>query len=281
LRGGVNISSFEYCRRFVGFIGSSLESLQFLETSPLGLVGFVDQSCCNLKNLKIEGTQMLTEILNYKSGLLEDLCLLETGILLKGKLQLPNLISADFVDSNFSKWRSAQDVVECIHALPTSLAELKIKVNSEFANELIATVGSYLSNLQVLRLKLTDCQEMLPNDIEPSSITAMINGCPSLQYLEIVDSLINFEPISFQLLATFPNLSRLRIRYEDLYVDLLPQLLLESTSIQDVEFFESQDDIIAELGEEHWYVMERKIESFGSQFPNVNVSLENVISMED
>lgn len=281
LRGGVNLSSFEYCKRFLGFVGSSLESLQFLETSPLGLVGFIDQSCCNLKNLKIEGAQMLSEIMNYKSELLEDLCLQETGILLKGKLQFPNLISIDLVDSQHSNWRSAQDVVDCIHALPTSLMELRIKVNSEYANELLSTIGSYLCNLHVLRLKLTDCQEVLPNDIEPSSITAMIDGCPSLQYLEIVDSLINFETVSFQLLASFPNLNRLRIRYEDLYVDLLPQLLLESQSLTDIEFFESQDDIIAELGEEHWHIMERKIDAFEQQFPEVNVSLENVIAMED
>ena len=281
LRGGINISSFEYCRRLLGFLGSSLESLQFLETSPLGLLGLLDQSCHRLKNLKIEGVQMSSDLLKYKSDTLEDLCLLETGVMLKGQLQLPNLISMDLLDSNFDKWRNAQDVVHCVNALPTSLVELRIKISSEFTNELMAAIGDHLVNLEVLRLKLIDCQDVLPNDIEPSSITAMIDGCPSLQYLEVVDSLINFESSSFLLLAKFPCLTRIRVRYEDVYVDLLPQLLLVSQSIQDVEFFESQDDIIAELDEEHWYIMERRIELIEEQYPDVNVSLENVISMED
>jgi len=293
VKGGMNINSEEYCKRLLGFMGSSLQSLSFLDSSPNGLFGVIENSCASLRHLKIEGAQNPSDLVKYHSSLLEDLSLLNTGIILKGKLQLPNLISLEMSDCDLlkshvndiiqpsqSKWRSAADVIQSIKAMPVSLMELSYRMSSEFANIFITSVGLHLPNLNVLKLTMSDYQDV-PNHIEPSTITTLRDGCPYLTNLEIIDSEIKFESSSFQLLSSYPNLQKIKMRYEDDYVDVLPQMLKESRSLSYIEFFECQDDIIAEEGEGYWVNMENKIDAIVHRFPHVQITLQNIIPFED
>ena len=186
----------------------------------------------------------------------------------------------DIIPTNQSKWRSVDDVILSVKAMPQSLAELSFRMSSEFANIFITTVGLHLPNLQVLKLTMTDYQDV-PNHIEPSTITTLRDGCPYLTNLEIIDSEIKFESSSFQLLASYPNLQKIRMRYEDDYLDFLPQMLKESRSLMHIEFFECQDDIIAEEGEGYWVNMELKIDALVHRFPHIQITLQNIIPFED
>lgn len=267
--------------------GRYLETLQFMETSPIGVLKVLQSNICPvLLNLTVQGEQLLDDLLGLKSDTLKFLSLRDTSIKLSGRLsvhdtlQFSHLIRLeliDKVDNSNRLWRTANDINEGMRILPTSLKEVELRIDSRLANPAIIELSRRLSKLQTLSLQLPDKDENGPDDISFSAIAALKHGCPSLITLEITDGLIGFDVDAFVALKDFTFLKRIKLLYDDSIVDALPRLLEEcSDSIEDVQFFENAGDIFSEDdGPARWHAMEERLEKMSAVFTCVNIGLSD------
>jgi hypothetical protein len=267
--------------------GLHLETLQFMETSPICLLKTLQKNVCpSLSNLSIQGEQLLDDLLGLRSETLRSLTLHDTAIKLSGSaglhstLQFPNLMRLELVDradSAMHLWKTEQDVRECMVSLPSSLKDLELRIDSRLANSAIIELSKRLSRLENLALQLPDKDENGPDDISYSAIAALKHGCPSIISLEITDGLIGFDVDAFVALKDFRQLRKIKLLYDDIIVDALPRLLEESLSdsIDEVEFFENAGEISLEDEGTRWYAMEERLVKMSSVFTCVTISLSD------
>jgi hypothetical protein len=78
---------------------------------------------------------------------------------------------------------------------------------------------------------------------------------------------------SFLVLSIFPNLFKLRVKYDDISSILLEQLLNQSESLREVVLWERKKWI----PEKKWKKMEFFIDSIGKKFPNRVIILEATV----
>ena len=271
----------------LSIFGRNLETLQFMETSPIGVLKTLQSNICPvLSNLTIQGEQLLDDLMGLKSDTLKFLSLRDTSIKLSGRIgvhetlqfsHLTRLELIDKVDSSNRLWRTANDINEGMSVLPPSLKEIELRIDSRLANPAIIELSKRLCKLQTLSLQLPDKDENGPDDISFSAIAALKHGCPYLIVLEITDGLIGFDVDAFIALKDFTFLKRIKLLYDDSIVDLLPRLLEESAdSIEDVQFYENAGDIFNEEdGSARWHAMEERLEKMSAVFTCVNIGLSD------
>jgi hypothetical protein len=263
-----------------------LESLQFMESSPAGVLKLLQSNLCPiLSNLCIEGEQLFEDLWGFQSDSLKFLSLHDTGMKLCNNnsihdtLQFPFLTRLELTDkgdNTSALWRTEDDIRRGISTLPSSLKGVELRIDSRLANIAIIELSKRLCNLESLSLQLPDKDEDGPNEISFSTISALKNGCPSLFSLEITDGLIGFDVDAFLALKDFTCLRKIKLLYDDNIVEALPRLLEESysDSIEDVQFYENAGEIFTEEGgAARWHAMEESLVKISGVFPCVNIGL--------
>lgn len=269
--------------------GKQLESLQFMETSPVGVLKTLQTNVCpSLSYLCIQGEQQVDDLWGFESRTLRYLSLHDTAIKLgingthiHDTLRFPFLVRLELIDRadmTNPLWATEDDIREGISTFPLSLKEVELRIDSRLANTAIVELSRRLSNLEALSLQLPDKDEEGPDDISFSTIAALKHGCPFLLSLEITDGLIGFEIDAFVALKDLAHLKRIKLLYDDNIVDSLPRLLDESVydSIEDVQFFENAGEIFGqEDGAACWHAMEERLVKLSAVFTCVNIGLSD------
>jgi hypothetical protein len=181
-------ASVTACRRLMQLTGASLESLQFKETAPVGFLAMASEYCPKLTQLYVQGPQHLEELLNYESDSLVELCLHDSGFKLSTPLKMPHLQKFEMIGRLQPQmiWSTVEDVLNGIRALPQTIKDLLLRIESQLANVAIIEISRRLHSLEMLSLQLPDGQA-LPADVTLSSIHALKEGCRDLVSLEITD----------------------------------------------------------------------------------------------
>lgn len=282
------ISSRNYLDHLLSMFGNNLESLQFMESSPAGVLKLLQSNVCPiLSNLCIEGEQLFDDLWGFQSDSLKFLSLHDTGMKLCNNnsihdtLQFPFLTRLEITDkgdNTSALWRTADDIRRGISTLPPSLKGVELRIDSRLANIAIVELSRRLCNLESLSLQLPDKDLDGPSNIRFSTIIALKNGCPLLFSLEITDGLIGFDVDAFLALKDFTCLRKIKLLYDDYIVEALPRLLEESYSysIEDVQFYENAGEIFNEEGgAARWHAMEESLVKISGVFPCVNIGLSD------
>ena len=138
------------------------------------------------------------------------------------------------------------------------------------------TIGQVLFNLQILILRLRDADTDDGNElysIGPEAMTSLRKGCPNLVSLEILDRLVG--GLSFEAFIQIPDFQRLEhlcIAYSPIFVEYLPKLLSETTTLNDVILFEDAP-YYNRPDENHpsftqWEVMAAELEAIAERYLN-------------
>lgn len=277
--------SFLRFESIIRFIGYNLESLHLEEASPASLFPLLATYCPHLEHLTIDGEQPKADFQKYASPNLSFLRLHETQIDLSEQyIQLPALTRLEFIDSI-----EPIDTIRSITKLPFSLRELELQIDYRQADSCILTIGQVLFNLDNLILRLRDTADSDEDeDVEEQHIQAvgreamqsLCNGCPHLNYFEIVDKIIGGLSLeAFLMLPEFAELEHVCIVYGSAFIEALPKVLSDSHSLTEVILFEDAhyfcavDERLAPLSK--WEVMCMKVESVAERFPSVDIELRD------
>ena len=295
--------------------GGSLEVLHFMETSPRHLLrklhsddgsggssgsssgnGSGDTRVCpHLTDLCIQGEQDMNGITCFSNGQLKVLALRDAAVFLSNVaplgagesmappcLDLPSLYRLELIDHDHVLLATEDDVRSMVAALPPLLREIELRLNSSLANCVITQLSKRLRYLEVLSLHLPDEDDLaLPINISRPAIESLAACCPSLLSLEVTDGLISFDLDAFEALGSLSSLRRLKMMYDEDYVDLLPTVLNASQSIEEVLFYDNADDVadedpIATLGgASRWHEMSESLAKVAEMFPSVNLGLRD------
>lgn len=77
---------------------------------------------------------------------------------------------------------------------------------------------------------------------------------------------------AYLMFASFPSLTKLRVKYDDAAINNLSKLLTQSDSLRNVTLWERRKWI----SEKKWDKMERKISSVSAQYPKCKLRLEAI-----
>jgi hypothetical protein len=302
----------------LSMFGNSLEVLHFMETSPRRLLRELQSNedsssgsgggssssssgntriCPRLTDLCIQGEQDMDGIACFSNDQLKVLALRDTAAFLSNGsslsagvgaavaspcLHLPSLYRLELIDHDHVLLATEDDVRSMVAALPPLLREIELRVNSSLANCVITQLSKRLSSLEALSLHLPDEDDLsLPSNIALPAIESLAAGCPSLLSLEITDGLIGFDLDAFEALGSLGALRRLKMMYDDDYVDSLPAVLTASQSIEEVLFYDNADEVLDEQpstaagGASRWHEMSESLAKVSELFPSVNLGLRD------
>lgn len=262
------------CGRILGVVGQRLQSLHFLESSPIYLLEAVAIHCPMLSSLTIEGKQSNSGVVNFKSHTLKELCLRDSGINLTARLNFPSLERFEYIDKvNPHVCETEMEVRTLIASIPPTIRELEILVGASCTNILFPLIASTFHSLEILIVHFSN-GNALPQDIDANSIQSLAEGCPHLSALEIVDGFVDIASDATKLLAKFSNLRRLKLFYNETIADELQLVLQHSKSIKEITLLENEEDLYNESGSsEMWDEIEDSLRQISCRFPGVTIGI--------
>lgn len=256
--------------QLLDFMGQSLEHLSFRNLSPSGVFSILEDRCPRLKYLRVDRAQTLPDLLQYHNPLLEELELRRCNFIFES-LKLPGLKRLRF-SASFRMQLS--HVKAFISATPKTISDLSVEVPSSLVNQLIVLVSRHLHDLQHLTLE----GAYDTHAISSRALGYLGSRCKSLKSIQLRHAK-SVNALSFQsaesidvLRTSFPNLSLLRMRFDEVFIDALRKLLAQSSCMNQLTLWQRK----RWKGIEKWNIMEMQVAALRESFPNVKITLENV-----
>jgi hypothetical protein len=165
-----------------------------------------------------------------------------------------------------------------IRSIPINLRELEIRIGNSCTNVIFPAIAATLHRLEVLVIHFFDeglgSDNLLPDDINRSSVQALLDGCPNLVDLEIVDGFVDIDTEATMLLAKFQHLRILKLFYHETIIEQLSKILTQSSSIKEITLLESEDDLYNESGgSEVWDEIEESLRQLSVRFPGITIGI--------
>ena len=298
--------------RILDILGSNLEHLTFSGLSPAGVFGILSSRCPKLLKLRVDRVFAAQDILSYKNKSLEELELRRAAFLLyPGKqyfdtfyldlktsfpchvrqyLSLNNtfnsLLYPHFVGclSNFPSLNSVKytpsfrcdsaQVEGIINALPAVLCHLSLEIPSQTGNDVLNAVSKKLHLIESLEIQ--GSHEL--GKLSAESLLNLGRKCLYLSSFSVTStksvSDITFNGVQdFLMLCSLPSLKKMSVKFDDISIQYLPDLLTRSDSLREVILWERKKWIPTQK----WNKMLRQIDSINLQFPRCKVVLENTV----
>ena len=286
--------------RLLDILGVNLESLSFSGLSPSGAFSILSSRCPKLLKLRVDRVCAAQDILSYSNPDLEELDLRRAGFLLYpgnyslgedpllcGHLILffSRLIS--LLPPHYEGCLSSFPSLKCvkytpsfrcdsaqieglINALPAALFHLSLEAPSRTGDAVLDAVSKRLHILQSLSIQGSHELGTLSAD----ALLQLGRKCLFLQSLEVssaksVSDLV-FDSAAFMMLASFPSLKKIRVKYDAVTIKLLPDLLRQSDSLREVVLWERRRWIRPS----EWVAMVAAVDSINKQFLSCTVELE-------
>lgn len=236
------------------------------------MFSILSSRCPNLKKLRVDRASSLQDMCIYKNVLLEKLELHRSNFLLEPKCldRFPILRSLRYTPS--FRCDSAQ-MEGIIAASPTVLRELSIEIPSSTGNDILNAISRRLFILESLSIQGSyEC-----GYFSQEAVLQIGRKCLFLNNLEVTStksvSDLKFDASSFMTLASYPSLKKLRLKYDDLLISHLSDLLNQSDSIREIIFWDRQKWVT----QVRWEAMRFQIAEINKQFPSRIISLESII----
>lgn len=260
-------------------IGANLRVVKFRFASPANL--FATLPSLRLEHIEVDGPQEMGQLLALNIPALIHLRLKNSRMRLSGSLQCPKLQTFEFygrlAHDGTLLWRNATDVHAAIAALPPSLIYIELSMDPQFINVILRCIADRFPLLESLILEMPDEVELEQSTkVSQQTILILINQCPNLYSIEFRNSFVTYDVDAFLYLAQFRKLRKLRLIYDEDTVDLLPALLENSPSIEEVHLYQDRGEIFDDEGDDlRWGAMDSKVEILQEQFSGVFIHLDD------
>lgn len=161
-----------------------------------------------------------------------------------------------------------------VNALPAVLCQLSLEIPSQTGNDVLNAVSKRLHIIQQLDVQSS-------HELGSLSAEALLNLGRKCLYLTAfsVTSTKSVSDMSFDggaafmMLSSFPSLKTLRVKYDDVSITFLPDLLNQSDSLREIILWTRKKWIHADK----WWEMQQAVESINNQFRHCNVRIEGTI----
>jgi hypothetical protein len=157
-----------------------------------------------------------------------------------------------------------------INALPAALCHLSLEIPSRTGDDVLNAVSKRLHIIRTLNIQGSHELGTLSSD----ALLQLGRKCLFLNSLEITSaksvSDLSFDSSSFMMLASFPSLSKVRVKYDSVSMEHLPGLITQSDSLREVILWERKKWITPP----NWDAMQRAVAAVNKKFPNCRVVLE-------
>lgn len=256
-------------------LGRHLESLSFSGLSPPGVFAILSSRCPRLLRLRVDRASSEQDLSTFHSPTIQELELCRANfLLLPGSLcGLPALRKLHYTPS--FRCDSAQ-MESIIGAAPQTLESISLEVSSQCVNPVLRAISRRLHMVRTVSIQ--GAHEV--GCLSEEAVTCLGRQCVFLSSLDIGSaksvSDLAFDQSAFAVLASFPSLTTLRVKYDEATVGALVSLLLQSDSLRlggSVALWERKKWIPPEK----WAVMTRAVGEFRRRFPTCNVVLEATI----
>jgi hypothetical protein len=261
--------------KLLDILGGHLENLSFSGLSPPGVFAILSSRCPHLLRLRVDRAASEQDLSTFHSPTIQELELCRATFLLAANSLsgLPALKKLHYSPS----FRCDSAQMECIiGAAPQTLESISLEVASQCVNPVLRAISRRLH--MVRSVTIQGAHEV--GCLSEEAVTSLGRQCPFLASLDISSaksvSDLAFDPSSFAVLASFPSLTSLRVKYEEATVGSLSALLLQSDSLRvggTVSLWERKKWI----GAQRWAEMELTVGEIGKRFPTCNVRLEATI----
>ena len=160
-----------------------------------------------------------------------------------------------------------------IAASPAALRELSLEIPSLTGNDILNAISRRLFILESLRIQGSyEC-----GYLSQEAVQQMGRKCLFLNNLEVISSKsvsdLVFDVSSFMMLASYPSLKKLRMKYDDILISHLSNLLNQSDSLREITFWERKKWIPSAK----WESMKMKVAEVNLQFPSRLISLQSIL----
>lgn len=274
----LNTQLFEF---LLASLGAGLTSLRLEESAPASLFPLLARLCPLLQRLDIDALVHAAEFASFSSTRLQHLRLGETRVDLSQvslHANLPRLRSLEYCDAE-----GPSSVCLAVLNTPAALRELELHLPFTQSEAAVGEVGRRLHALTRLVLHLREAdeeEEHGASEVGEAAMQQLVSGCPSLQHLEIMGSLLG--GLSAQALARVGEMAALRylcVAHSSAYLPLLPRLLAEAPSLAELVLFEDASYLgvpdAAHPLLTRWEVFAGQLEELGERFPAVALELRD------
>mmetsp|Transcript_21459 Transcript_21459/g.20745 ORF Transcript_21459/g.20745 Transcript_21459/m.20745 type:complete len:507 (-) Transcript_21459:377-1897(-) len=261
--------------RLLDILGTNLNSLTFSGLSPSHTFSILSSRCPKLKKLRVDRVSVAQDILSYSNIALEELELRRAAFLLyAGCLgNFPALKSVKYTPSFRCDSLQMEGVIS---ALPAVLCHLSLEIPSKTCDDVLNAISKRLHIIETLVLQAA--YEVA--SFSPESLLKLGRKCLYLNNFDISGTKsvydLRFDVDGFMMLASFPSLRRLRVKYDGVIIQCMSNLLIQSESIREIVLWERKKW----LPQGKWKNMLKEIEKINMQFKYCKVVLEDVCKYE-
>lgn len=161
-----------------------------------------------------------------------------------------------------------------INALPSVLNHLSLELPSQTGNDVLQSISKRLHIIKTLEIQSSHELGNLCSD----SLLNLGRKCLYLNSFSVtstksVSDMLFHDSSAFLMLASFPSLRRICVKYDSISINHLSNLLTQSDSLREVILWERKKWIPSKI----WDEMLSKIRSINLLFPCCTVVLENTI----
>lgn len=255
--------TLESCSELFRLVGPNLKALSLWPSSPTGFYSVINEHIQNLEYLRMDAIRTFPDTPPVHLGKLVEVFLsYPEEYLCNVGYYAPNLKKCcvmGFIDDDVTL------------AYGFSLASPTMEVleygdSAACASEVV--IQAVARQFPVLR-SLTIHSDQTANEITVTTTTALLQGCPLLESLDMSRALVYFDDGALEVLGNFQVLRFVKLGYSSRVLDSLYALLAQSTSLQAV--------VLVLLSDEEWEEREATsgLDVIREHYRSVKFYLEN------
>ena len=231
--------------RLLELLGSRLEYLKFIGLTPSGIFKCVSSQCPELRKLRVDKVKSDSDFEGLICPTLEELILCRAQFVPLRLQNLPNLQRLRYTSAQ--KLERVQ-IESFVLSLPEALTHVDIEVPSSHADHLLLSIAERLHRVQSIIIESASERAT----ISSSAMRAVADNCHELESFEIYsaqsvcDLILSCE--AYMVLSQMKALRGFKIKLKEHFVDLLPQIVSNSSSLENITFWERN----RWLGNETW-----------------------------